>query len=387
MEILKANRQWSTRPADQRYRNLDDLYAATKAFADGATERTMPWGILKARETESGDIALVGSGNVPAKMTHYAFGQLALKVGAPADYLRELPAELAVHNLNHGLARVQTDGNRRSDAQLLLHTYLNGNGNGAAHGNGGNGATHGADGNGDGLGLLVRAVTTERYARIWDCEVVGRLRELEDWEPAVPDIRQRAENPETDTALYASDHDVFAFLRTDVYLREPGTDSPLWRGVIVENSEVGAAALKLTGFCYREMCGNHIIWGAQNVVDLSVRHIGNIQEKVQRWEFALQQYAQESASDEEALIARAQQTRIGATKEEVLDILFGNRKLGLGKKVLQASYDAVRPDEDGDPRTAWGLAQGITRHSQQILHQDKRKALDEAAGRLLAMQF
>ena len=40
----------------------------------------------------------------PVAPTHWAFGQLASIVGAPASYLRQLPAPLAGINLQYGLA-------------------------------------------------------------------------------------------------------------------------------------------------------------------------------------------------------------------------------------------------------------------------------------------
>ncbi len=39
----------------------------------------------------------------PIAPTHWSFGQLASQVGAPAAYLRQLPAALAGINLQYGL--------------------------------------------------------------------------------------------------------------------------------------------------------------------------------------------------------------------------------------------------------------------------------------------
>ena len=57
------------------------------------------------------------------------------------------------------------------------------------------------------------------------------------------------------------------------------TDAGLFRGFIVRNSDVGAAALTLDMFLFRAVCGNHIIWGFQHVVGFRRRHVGaSIQE-------------------------------------------------------------------------------------------------------------
>lgn len=71
----------------------------------------------------------------------------------------------------------------------------------------------------------------------------------------------------------------------------------------------------------------------------------------------------------------------------MLDGLFGMRSLRLGRKALEASYDAVNVAQDGDPRTVWGIVQGMTRHSQTLPYADARTNLDRAAGRVLEITF
>lgn len=362
MELFKAHQQWATRPADERFASLRELYEATHAYAKTSTEREVAWSDLRTRpDAGSTNVQVIGKAGNPALLTHWAFGQLAARIGAPADYLRALPPGLACDNLNHGLAtRKDATGRGSNTARLLFH--VNG-------------------------GVLCRALTTDKYARIWNHEVAERLLELEaqGWAPARPTIRDLGDGR---LPLYASDHDMFVFLaRSDLAIAEPGADTALYRGVIVENSEVGAGSLKLTRFLYREMCGNHIIWGAKNVVDLSLRHVGNVRGRMHRWSYALRQYANSSASDDQVMIERAQTTTIADTKEGVLDKLFGIRTLGLSRKALDASYAAVIPSQDGDPNTVWGMAQGITRYSQLTEHADKRTELDRAAGRLLEFAF
>ena len=87
------------------------------------------------------------------------------------------------------------------------------------------------------------------------------------------------------------------------------------------------------------------------------------------------------------MVSRAMSTTIADTKEGVLDKLFGVRTLNLSRRTIEASYDAVVQDQDGSPNTVWGMAQGITRHSQTLPHADKRTALDSAAGKLLEFAF
>lgn len=361
MELFHASHQWATRPADERFENLEDMHRVTKAYADSAIEQVVHWDSVTV-EPEGGDtenLVVVGSSGNPARLTHHAFGQLASRV-APngVSYLRSLPATLAARNLNYGLSQ-----NDEGTFQGLFHV------NGEA---------------------VLRAATSERYERVWNHEIIERLMKLAANHDLVP-AQQTEWNGNglregADKSLYASDHDMFAFLMSrDRVLVDP-QGKTLRRGVIVSNSEVGSASLLFQGFMFREVCANHIIWGAEDLAEIRLRHIGSIREKLVEATTAVRKYMNGAASLDQARFDEVT-VQIAGTKEEVLDKLFGLRQLGLSRKALSASYDAVVPDEDGDPNTVWGFAQGITRHSQETPYADERHALDRAAGKLLAWTF
>lgn len=361
MELFQAHNQWAKRPADQQFDTVQAMYDAARAYADTSIEREkVSYSTLRA-EANNGDVVLVGKGNVPAHLTHWSFGQLAARADAPASYLRQLPATLAVQNINHGLKQKQEDG---EVANLLFHS------------------------NGK---YVCRSLTSEKYERIWNWEVAQRMLELvaKGWEPALPDVRVQ----DNKAALYVSDHDLFGFLRMhNVTLQQPvtsdfGQRSPIYKGVIYGNSEVGGGSLWAMSFFYNEMCGNHIIWGASGVTEFRARHVGTIRERTQAWAAQLRIYADSSTLQDEAAIKFAATRRIAATKEELLDTLFGKRTLGLSRKVIEASYNACLPEQDGDPLTPWGWVAGATRYSQTIPYQDERLKIDRAAGKVLSMAF
>jgi hypothetical protein len=362
MELFHANQQWSTRPADERFASLDAMYDATKAYATDAREKEVAWADLRV-EAVGTELALVGKADVPAKLSHYAFGQLASRVEAPASYLRKLPATLAAQNLNHGF-KEKTAGN----ALLLFHHNE---------------------------GLLLRAATSEKYARVWNHEVVGRLLGLRDqydldaahqtfkWDGTAMTAEEKTT---ADRALYASDHDMFAFLMSQGKVVQDPVGQPLHRGIIVTNSEVGDRSLGVMSFWFRDVCENHIIWGAEQLAEIRLNHVGDIKTRWNEATVEIRKYLDKSASFEQAKF-EALTVKIGATKEEVLDAVFNKRSLGLSRKAAEASYDAVVPEQDGDPRTKWGFAQGLTRYSQQQPYADERYTLDRAAGKVLSIDF
>lgn len=383
MELFKASAQWSIRPEDQRFGSLEELHGAVSSYRGSAVEATVPFNSLRT-EAQGGEVMLVGRKNIPARLTNWSFKQICGAVGVPASYAQTLPATLAAQNLNHGLSKTED----RADRQVLFHQ---------------NGS------------LLARALTSDKYTRIWNSDITARLLTLPGQGWQVPPARPAFEGQkgtriatEADVlrgtgfglsvkvgdeiapaGLYASDHDLFAFMvNNDRRISEPGNPDGLARGFFVSNSEVGAASFSITRFLYRHVCGNHIVWGASQVKEFRIRHIGTADDRA----FAeikgqLLEYAEDSAADDEARIRTAVGFTLGATKDEVLDRLFGIKGLGITRADLDDAYDLTVEHEEISPRTAWGMAQGLTRLSQQTPYVDARVAADRAAGKVLAIAF
>lgn len=385
--LYAASSQWSSRPADERFESLESMLAFSRYHRETAREKSFKLNELRVMP-QAGNMVLVGPEGGTARLTHYCFGQLSARVGAPAGYLRNLPIGLAAANLECGL--------RLQDNDTI--------GVGLFHKNGEN---------------VVRAVTSEKYTRIWNADIIERLISLKEMGWRVPPARPAYEGQpgsrratEADVlpgaawdlsvkvgdwiapaGLYASDHDMFAFMVDENARINDGSGEGLARGFFVSNSEVGAASLKLTRFMYRRVCGNHIVWGAKNVSELKIVHRGAADGRFQREVVAeLRKYSNESASEDEQRIVAAKRCILGTTKDEVLDMLFGKRIAS--RKVLELAYSVAEMEEAehaaGSPRSAWGYANGLTRLSQTdsgAMYADDRMELDRAAGKVLDLVF
>jgi Domain of unknown function (DUF932) len=377
-----ASSQWAKRPSDQRFWTLRDLKGACEASREGSGTATVAFSALKAANVGD-DVLVTDPTGTPAKLTHYAFGQLATSIGAPASYLRELPPVLAADCLNVGIAR-NAD---KSPRDLLFHK------------------------NG---GLTLRACLSNQYERVWDSEVVKYLEDLDGWSPpagrappgyrgetrlaTAQDILPGQINISTGdsiapSGLYASDHDMFAFLVAPDRVISDGAGGSLMRGMFVRNSEVGDSALTFTFFMMQAVCGNHIVWGASGVHEVRVRHVGKnpMRRALREFQAELLRYA-DGAAEEEKGIMMARKLTLGATKEEVLTALVKYAKthsLPLSKARLSDAYDVAEKHTDwyGPPNTLWGTVAGLTQSSQSIQFADERAAVDRAAGRLMAMAF
>jgi hypothetical protein len=259
--IGRVSSEWFSRPDDEKFLSLTELYAGVRARADRATTRIVESKTIRfeARSDDPERLSLLVAGNdAPVAPTNWSFGQLSTLVGAPASYLRTLPAALAGINLQHGLL------SHRGEQVKMLQTH-------------------------DGRTEL-RAVTGPDYGRIWDHELVAAVMKIAGdgvrdtrWKvPGVLDWSSMHYNPHVDvsletTTLYASDRDVFLFLVDDTHPIEagklPNGDPDLFfRGFYCWNSEVGSKALGIATFYLRAVCMNRNLWGVENFEEVSIRH-------------------------------------------------------------------------------------------------------------------
>lgn len=368
--IGRVSSEWFSRPADQRFTSLDDLMAAVKSRAERSRTRTVESAAIRveAHRDDPERLALVLPGaEQPLAPTHWSFGQLASLVGAPAAYMRQLPAPLAAINLQYGLT------SHRAEQVKTLETE-------------------------DGRTEL-RAVTGPDYGRIYDHELVAAVQRIAGngtgdtrWKvPGVLDWSTGVYNPMVDitsdtTTLYASDRDVFLFLVDD---RNPieagklpdGSPDLFFRGFYCWNSEVGAKTLGIASFYLRAVCQNRNLWGVEDFQEISIRHS----------KYAANRFAHEAApaltrfadSSPQPFLdgIRAARERIVARNDD--DRIEFLRKRGFGKAETVKIVEAVLAEEGRPPESVFDFVQGITAYARGKTQQDARLDLETRAKKLL----
>jgi len=384
--------QWCSRPRDERFWTLEEA----RDYALGVKERSVELFVrmhqLEAVGLADNELGVVGAHGVPALPSHHAFGQLCRLAGQgiPTGYLRRLPAALAAENLNHHL---QANGDKHRNVLFQQEGTEQ---------------------------VRMSSFVSDAYTRTWDWEVLQVLKEAAaeyGWKvpPGRPasgyDERTRPATANdclefrglglsikpgdmiAPAGIYASDHDMFAFLINEERpIRVPGTDVPLIRGLVIDQSQVGDRAFHCAEFLFAGPCGNHNLWGVneESASRQRIVHRG----EVSRREILFQtRQAMERAQDrtawaEEQLIARLHDTKVGDNKREVISRLF-SKKVAARAELEQAYEIAALHPEDGHkgPDTAWGMMQGLTRLSQQAGFTDQREAIDKAATKIAKLQF
>ncbi len=110
--ISRVSSEWFNRPADERYLSLTDLRNSVKRRSERSKTRIVESELIRveaSRDDPERPRLMLPDAPAPVAPTHWSFGQLAGLVGAPAAYLRQLPAPLAAINLQHGLLNYRTE--------------------------------------------------------------------------------------------------------------------------------------------------------------------------------------------------------------------------------------------------------------------------------------
>jgi len=369
--IGRVSSEWFSRPDDERYLSLSALYTAVRARADRATARTVETRTLRveASRDDAERLALIVPGREePIAPTHWSFGQMCSLVGAPAGYMRQLPAPLAGINMQHGLL------SHRAELVKTLE----------------------AD---DGR-IELRAVTGPDYGRIWDHELVAAVMKIAGegtgdtrWKvPGLLDWSTMTHNPFVEvtkdtTTLYASDRDVFLFLVDDAHPIEagrlPNGDPDLYfRGFYCWNSEVGSKTLGMASFYLRAVCMNRNIWGAEGFEEISIRHSKFASHRFAHQAApALERFATSSPAPFLAGI-RAAREQIVARKDEDRESFL--RRRGFSRPETEKIIATVLEEEGRPPESIFDFVQGITALARAKPHQDTRLELEGKAAKLLS---
>lgn len=378
--LLRASRQWATRPADERFLSIPEMIAAQNANRERSKTKALANRRIELQPSDDkldGDLIVLdnetGEGAVP---THWAFNQLAGLVKAPPAYLRTLPTPLVADAINWGLRysrditdvgimtrTVERSDTETSDARTVQDEYA-----------------------------ALMCATGPNYGRVWNGQILeqierifgdgrsGNFRVPGEFGKDVPITRDN-------TTLYAGDRDCFVFLadeanRIEVPNRRNGEPGQLARGFFIWNSEVGSTSLGVATFLYDYVCMNRMVWGAMDYQEVRVRHTVSAPEKfVEQIAPALNAMRDAPTLHIRQAIENARANPIASKQEEINEWLakrFSAR--------FASAFQAAHLEDEGRPiETLYDAANGVTAYARGINYQDQRVAWERKAGELIEL--
>ena len=368
--LMDAHDQWAKRPQDQRFQTLEELKAAVDNRRRISRESVTEVMNLKTVPTDGG-IMLDNDGQI-LEPTWWSFGQLATKTESPAKFLRDLSPETASTVLNERLGQLRTKYSRKTDSECNVKLMRLEEDNGS----------------------VLQALTGPKYGRIWDSDVLQMVQTIVDRSDGkfhAPKAYSPSTGQPVPSGLYGSDHDVFAFMVDGGSLLDAGPRAQLNRGFFVWNSEVGAATFGVQTFLFNVVCGNHIVWGAQDINKFIIRHTGGGPQRFLDDAMpALLNHT--NATPELDAIINAQNIRLkdlkvpglgGSTDLKDWQNAFSSWR-GFTRGEVREAF-AIAEKEEGQCDSLWDITQGFTALARDIPHIDTRLDLERRAGKLLAL--
>lgn len=357
--ITTVNKQWASRPNDERFTSLSEMHDMMLRLKTNSRAS-----VVANREVTiipNGEDLLITRGNSAANINELAFSQIAQLAGAPAGYLRDLPAPIVADCINYGLKY-----NRDVEEVGLLVTRPDM----------------------DVPDMQLRAATGPRYGRIWNADIVhGLMRRFGDGRSGkfrIPgEFGKQVPITKQNTTLYAGTRDMFVFLadeenRVELPNRRGNKSGNFARGFFVWNSEVGTATLGAAFFLFDYVCMNRIIWGVEEFKEMRIRHTSGAPHRwVEEIDPILDEYRNGSAQPVIAAIESARDKKIADVNAFLAD-RFGARM----SKILMERHEV----EEGKPiETLWDAVTAGTSYARDMPNQDQRVAFERQAGDIMRL--
>ena len=363
--LMELSAQHASRRSEERFLSLPELARYQRKVREASREARVKLAEFAAAPVEGSTqaLALLTPAGTPVIPTSWAFRQFCAKVGTPAGSLLDLPGDLAADVLNYRIGKYAGD----QRAQMLV--------------TGGAGAVD------------LRALTGEDYGRVWNggadglCEaLIAQVGDGVTGDFRVPGIRGKALDKITkeNTTIFGSDEDLYIMLadeRNPVEMpgRRDGKPTRLHRGFIIQNSEVGKLKLRILAFLFDVVCANRIIWGAEEITEVSIRHTSGAPG---RWVHEVMPQIDRMTEGSSANVLdpiRNAQRHALKGKSEVEIFLAKFFQKGEVSPIMAAhEADEHRPIEN-----AWDCVVGATAYARGIPFTSDRVVVEQAAGSII----
>jgi hypothetical protein len=336
--LTRASGELFRRSPDERFPTLDALLAHCRREKDESEDRWHPPRVLTPEPTPDGRLGLRAGPDGPFALNDWSFGQLCGLAKVGKDTLNRLAPETAARVFRETLP----GGNK--PLQLLTR------------------------------GDAVRSVHGTAYTRLHNADLVGVLKDYAtDFQPPQAGFNGA-------TGLYCGEQDLFAFLIDPAGWAEIDGEA-FAPGFFVWNSEVGKRSVGIQTFWFQQVCANHIVWDAVEVVEFTRKHtarVGDALGDIRRHIEQLVAKRDERRDGFARVIKAAMRQTLGDDAEAVMKELA---KHGLGRGLAKQAVESVA----GGRFTIFALVDALTRLARKAEYAGDRTALDIQAAALFAL--
>lgn len=336
--LTQASQELFRRSADERFPTLVALWEDCHRRREESRELWQPSQTLRPR-SYPGTLTLGLEEDREVFLNDWSFSQLCRLAGVSKDTLNRLSPETASRALQ------ETVPNFEKPMQVL--------------------ATQ----------TMVRSIHGVAYTRLWDVDLLTMIREFAtDFQPPQPGMNGG-------TGLYAGEQDMFCFLIDPTGWAEIEGES-FAPGFFVWNSEVGRRSVGVSTFWWQQICANHIVWDATEVVEFTRKHTARVSDSIAEIRRIIETLVEKRDQRRDSfvqVIRRAMQTSLGQDTEEVEKVVTRSGiTQALARKATQIAKEQGR-------FTVFALVDALTRMTQETQYAGDRMEADQRAAQLLAL--
>ena len=337
--LKRAFRQLFSRPEDERFSTLEDLYSHCY---ERQQESTVHWKCpAEVIPTNIyGELGLKLTGDRAYQLNDWSFGQTCQIAEVSRETVNRLRPETATQVLT------ETIPNGMKPFQILTRNDR------------------------------IRSIHGVSYTRLFDAAVLDIvIEEADGFNPPPVGLNGG-------TGLYAGEQDMFAFLIDEQSWVDIGGEQ-FAPGFFVWNSEVGRRTVGVETFWYQRVCANHIVWDATEVVSYRRKHTANVVEALEDIRVCLARLVQTRDRRKDAFAKTVQQamvTSLGATKEDATKALTG---FGIGMTYVKEAIEMMATQSRG--YTVFQAVDSLTRISGRITNAGDRAEQDAKIGNILSL--
>jgi hypothetical protein len=338
--LTKASRELFRRTPDECFPSLGVLTKHCLWQQEQSLELWQPPRALSARTvTIDGRLGVGADDDQVYTMNDWSFGQLCRLAGVAKETVNRLTCDTA--------AKVFGETLPQGSKPLQLYTH----------------------------GDRLRSIHAASYTRLHNAELLAMVEEY------ATDFQPPPKGFNGATGLYAGEQDLFVFLIDPTGWVEIDGEA-FAPGMFLWNSEVGCRSVGIETFWYQQVCSNHIVWDAVEVVEFTRKHTANVHEALT----GIRQIIEALVAKRDArrdgfakVLRQAMQTTLASDADEAQKLLSQN---AIPRAIAREAVEiAMRQGR----LTVFSMVDALTRLAGQVVNAGERTELDQKASQLLAL--
>lgn len=338
VDLKKAHHQLFHRTYDECFGSLEELHEHCRDQREASNEFWHSPELLMP-QVKDNRVQLHAGSDGAFTLNHWSFSQFCTLCGVNRDTINSLSAETASRALQ------ETKPRGSKPMQVLVANDC------------------------------VRALHGTQYSRLWNADLLDAICE------AAPDFQPPQKAVTGGTGLYCGEQDMFAFMIDPAGWTEIEGEH-FAPGYFVWNSEVGKRSLGVQTFWFQQVCGNHIVWDAVEVVEYKRKHTGNITESLVEIRQIVESLARKRDERKDGfakVIANAMQEKVGDAEDATKFLA----KQGITRSLIKRAVEKI--GAKGQLFTLWTLVDALTQLTQDIRHAGDRTEADSKVAKLLSL--